>query len=56
MKIIETHSHLNGLEFLLIRKPHLREEIKDVIGKINAEVCGTEMSKQKGKFLYSPIK
>lgn len=31
MKIVETYSHLNGLEFLLVHKATLWKEIQDVI-------------------------
>ena len=31
MKIAETYSHLNGLEFLLVHKPTLWQEIQSVI-------------------------
>jgi hypothetical protein len=58
MKISETYSHLNGLEFLLVHKPKLWEEIKAVIQAIDAEQCKTKVSKEKtmkGKLLYSPI-
>lgn len=58
MKIIETYSHLNGLEFLLVHKPNLWKEIKDVIASVDAEACKTKISKEKtmkGKLLYSPI-
>jgi hypothetical protein len=58
MKIIETYSHLNGLEFLLVHKPNLWKEIQSVISNINAEKCKTKVSKEKtmrGKLLYSPI-
>jgi hypothetical protein len=58
MKIIETYSHLNGLEFLLVHKPNLWKEIKDVIGLVDAEICKNKVSKEKtmiGKLLYSPI-
>jgi len=58
MKIVETYSHLNGLEFLLVHKPKLWKEIKDVIASVDAEVCKTKVSKEKtmkGKILYSPI-
>lgn len=58
MKIIETYSHLNGLEFLLVHKPRLWKEIKDVIKMVDAEACKTKVSKEKsmnGKLLYSPI-
>lgn len=58
MKIVETYSHLNGLEFLLVHKPKLWGEIKDVIASVDAEACKTKVSKEKtmkGKILYSPI-
>lgn len=58
MKIIETYSHLNGLEFLLVHKPILWEEIKNVIIAVDAGTCKTKVSKEKtmkGKLLYSPI-
>jgi hypothetical protein len=58
MKIIETYSHLNGLEFLLVHKPNLWQEIQEVIASVDAEVCKTKVSKEKtmrGKLLYSPI-
>lgn len=58
MEIIETYSHLNGLEYLLVHKPTLWEEIRAVIASVNAEVCKTKVSKEKGmkgKLLYSPI-
>jgi len=57
MKIIETYSHLNGLEFLLVHKPTLWEEIRNVIVSVNAEKCKTKISKEKtmkNKLLYSP--
>lgn len=58
MKIVETYSHLNGLEFLLVHKPELWAEIQRVISSVNAEKCRTKVSKEKtmkGKILYSPI-
>jgi hypothetical protein len=58
MKIIETYSHLNGLEFLIVHKPKLWEEIQKVISSVDAEACKTKISKEKGmvgKLLYSPI-
>ena len=58
MKIIEIYSHLNGLEFLMVHRPNMLEEIKRVIGVIDAEACKTKKSKEKtmkGKLLYSPI-
>ena len=45
MRIVETYSHLNGLEFLLVHKPALWEEIQDVIATVDAEKCRTKVSK-----------
>lgn len=58
MKITETYSHLNGLEFLIVHKPKLWKEIQKVIASVKAEDCKTKVSKEKnmvGKMLYSPI-
>lgn len=58
MKIIETYSHLNGLEYLLVHKKKLWNEIKEVIKAVDAKKCKTKVSKEKnikGKLLYSPI-
>lgn len=57
MRIVETYSHLNGLEFLLVHKPKIWEEIQAVIRTVNANQCKTKVSKEKGmvgKVLYSP--
>jgi hypothetical protein len=58
MKIAETYSHLNGLEFLIVHKPKLWKEIRNVVLSLDAENCKTKVSKEKtmkGKLLYSPI-
>lgn len=58
MKIVETYSHLNGLEFLLVHKPDLWKELQTVIEQVNAEACKNKISKEKrmhGKKLYSPV-
>ncbi|MCX7897792.1 MAG: hypothetical protein N2441_07960 [Rhodocyclaceae bacterium] len=58
MKIAETYSHLNGLEYLLVHKRHIWEELQSVIAAIDAERCRTKVSKEKrmrGKLLLSPI-
>ncbi len=58
MKIIETYSHLNGLEFLIVHKPKLWEQIQKVVDSVNADACKTKVSREKGmvgKLLYSPI-
>lgn len=58
MKICETYSHLNGLEFLLVHKPRLWKELQTVVKALDAKKCKTKVSKEKGmvgKLLYSPI-
>lgn len=57
MKIVETYSHLNGLEYLMVHKPGLWQEIQDVISAVNAQAFKTKVSKEKtmlGKLLYAP--
>ena len=57
MILIETYSHLNGLEYLLVHKPELWNEILEVIGKVDANRLRTKISKEitmVGKALYSP--
>ena len=58
MRIVETYSHLNGLEFLLVHKPPLWKEIQDVISRTDAGKCRTKISKEirtKDQLLYSPV-
>lgn len=58
MKIAETYSHLNGLEFLLVHKPTLWEEIQEVVSAVDADECRTKVSKEKtmkGELLFSPV-
>src|SRR3989338_4696697 len=58
MRIVETYSHLNGLEFLMVRKPELYQEIINTIKSINAEQLRTKISKEgrkNGMSLFSPI-
>jgi hypothetical protein len=57
VRIVETYSHLNGLEYLLVHKPDLWQEIKDVVLAVNATAFKTKVSKEKtmlGKLLYAP--
>ncbi len=57
MRIVETYSHLNGLEYLMVHKLNLWQEIQDVIKLVDATKCKTKISKEKtmvGKMLYSP--
>ncbi len=58
MKIVETYPHLNGLEYLLVHKPQLWQEIQDVIQEVDGNACKTKVSKEKtmkGRLLYSPV-
>lgn len=58
MNIVETYSHLNGLEFLIVHEPKLWKEIQDVVAAVDAEACKTKVSKEKtkkDKLLYSPV-
>jgi hypothetical protein len=58
VKIVETYSHLNGLEFLLVHKPELWEDIQTVIKKVDAEKCKTKRSEEgrtKDRIFYSPV-
>ena len=58
MKIKEVYSHLNGLEYLMVRKKGMWKEIQGVIQSVDANKCKTKISKEKtmvGKVLYSPI-
>lgn len=58
MKIAEVHSHLNGVEFLMVHRPSLWQEIQDVIAAVDANKCKTKVSKEKtmkGKLLFSPV-
>ena len=58
MRIVETYSHLNGLEYLLVHKPQLWQEIQDVIQEVDGNACKTKVSKEKtmkGRLLYSPV-
>jgi len=57
MNLIETYSHLNGLEYLLVHKQELWNEILEVIGRVDANRLRTKISKEitmVGKALYSP--
>lgn len=58
MRIVAHYSHLNGMEYLMVHKPHLWEEIQQVIAQVNAHSCKTKISKEKrtsGEKFYSPI-
>ena len=40
MKIAQVYSHLNGLEFMLVRKPGLWQEIQDAVRNVDASSKG----------------
>lgn len=57
MKIVQIYSHLNGLEYLMVHKPKLLDEIKSVVSEIDADSARVKISKERnkvGKILYSP--
>lgn len=57
MRIVETHSHLNGLEFLLVHKPALWAEIQTIIQGVDAHGLDKKISREArmaGKPLFSP--
>jgi hypothetical protein len=58
MKIVQIYSHLNGLEYLLVHKKGLWNEVRRVVQSVDGTACKTKVSKEKtmsGKVLYSPI-
>ena len=57
MRIVETYSHLFGLEGLTVHKPELWQEVQDVVANVDAESCRTKVSRERnrqGEILYSP--
>lgn len=57
MKIAKTYSHICGEEYLIVHKPELYQELKDVISSLDASQHKTKISKEKtllGKELYNP--
>lgn len=57
MRIVETFSHLNGLESLEVHKKEILNEIKEVIKNLNANDFKTKISEEKtmvGKKLFNP--
>lgn len=58
MNIGAHHSHLNGLEWLLVHEKTIWDEILEIIAAVDASIYKTKVSKEKGmegKLLYSPI-
>lgn len=59
MRIVQVYSHLNGVEFLMVHKPNLWDEIQNAIKSVNASDAYDKISKEKtmvGRILYSPSK
>lgn len=57
MKIQACYSHLNGFEWLKVRREGFWEQIEDTISSIDSESCRVKVSKEKGmvgKLLYDP--
>ncbi len=57
MLIDEVYSHLNGLEWLMIHRPELWEEIRAAVGAVDARAHKTKVSREKGqvgRLLYAP--
>lgn len=57
MKIARVYSHLNGLEFLLVHKPDLWDDIQRSIKNVDASKAFDKISREKtmaGRVLYSP--
>lgn len=57
MKIVKTYSHLNGLEYLLVHRKALWDEVQAVVAKIDATKCMTKVSQEarmRGEMKYSP--
>ena len=57
MQIAAKYSHLNGIEYLMVHKPMLLEEVEQVIAAVDAMACKTKVSEEKrmeGRTLFSP--
>ena len=57
MRLVSTYSHLNGKEYLMAHHPDLLDEVRDVIGSVDAESHRTKESKEKrrlGAMLLDP--
>lgn len=57
MKIAATYSHLNGQEWLMVRRKGVWEKIEEVIDGIDASLLKTKVSKEQGmvgRMLYDP--
>ena len=48
MRIAEEYSHLNGLEWLLVRRPSMLDELRGVLEAVDANRYRTKVSREKG--------
>ena len=58
MRIVEHYSHFNGLEYIMVHKPALWDEIQQVVANVDAMRFKTKVSKEstmRGRMLYAPI-
>lgn len=57
--IREMYSHLNGREYLKVRKPGIVRALEQVVTSVDAAACRTKLSKEARKsrkgLLYSPV-
>ena len=57
MRIAASYSHLNGMEYLIVHRHKLWDEVLEVIKKVDAQACKTKVSKERrtgGSLFYSP--
>ena len=57
MNIEAKYSHLNGEEFLIVRKEKILDEVLEVISEVDAYACKTKISKNqrtRGRSFFSP--
>ena len=57
MKIDAHHSHLNGLEWLLVHQPKVWEDLQEIVAEIDPDAHRTKVSKEKtmtGRMVFSP--
>lgn len=57
MRIAAHYSHLNGLEYLMVHKPRIWDQITQIVASVDANKCKTKVSKEvrkKGQLLYAP--
>ena len=57
MQIVETYSHLNGLEYLMVHRLKLWDEIQQAVAAVDASRCRTKVSREsrmRGRVLFSP--